>query len=166
MKHTIFYSKNGTQLYKWTHTYEGCSIYFWPNENANIYHQNLFKPLVEALFPLRSRHLQNMVFERFTASSGGENRWPLIFFLTCWNKKKSLGANSGLYGNSPINSTFWPEQWFVFFCSFFSPMTFGKQMVVYHSELNVLQCSSGTVATWPVLQKKQANICNKIFYSY
>ena len=28
-----------------------------------------------------------------------------IFFLTCWNKKKLLGAKSGLNGGRPINST-------------------------------------------------------------
>ena len=30
---------------------------------------------------------------------------------------------------------------------------------MHHSELTVLRCSSGTVATWPVLPKKQAIIC-------
>ena len=30
--------------------------------------------------------------------------------------------------------------------------------MVYHSELTVLRCSSGTVTTWPALQKKQATI--------
>ena len=35
----------------------------------------------------------------------------------------------------------------------------GKQMVVYHIELPVLRCSSGTIATFPVFSKKQAIIC-------
>ena len=34
-----------------------------------------------------------------------------------------------------------------------------NQVVVYHSELTVLRCSSGTIATCPVLPKKQAIIC-------
>ena len=44
-----------------------------------------------------------------------------------------------------------------------SPKTLGKQIVVFHSELTVLRCSSGTVANWPVLAKKQATICFEVF---
>ena len=40
--------------------------------------------------------------------------------------------------------------------------TTGKQMVVYHSELTVLRCSSGTIATCPVVPKKQAIICLEV----
>ena len=40
--------------------------------------------------------------------------------------------------------------------------TTGKQMVVYHSELTILRCSSGTIATCPVFHKKQAIICLKV----
>lgn len=40
----------------------------------------------------------------------------------------------------------------------------GKQMVVYHSELIILRCSSRTVATWPVLPKKQATICFEVLF--
>ena len=36
---------------------------------------------------------------------------------------------------------------------------FAKEIVMYHSKLTVLRCSSGTVATWPVLLKKQVCIC-------
>ena len=36
--------------------------------------------------------------------------------------------------------------------------TAGKQMVVYHSGLTVLHCSSGTIATCPIFLKKQAII--------
>ena len=43
-----------------------------------------------------------------------------------------------------------------------SPKTSGEQIVVNHSELTVLRCSSGTAATWPVLQKNQATICNEV----
>ena len=41
--------------------------------------------------------------------------------------------------------------------------TLGKKILVYHSELTVLRCSSGTVATLTVLQKKQATICLEVF---
>ena len=37
-----------------------------------------------------------------------------------------------------------------------------KQMVVYHSELTALRCSSGTFATCPVFLKKQAIICLEV----
>ena len=40
--------------------------------------------------------------------------------------------------------------------------TTGKLMVVYHSELTVLRCSSGTIGTCPVFPKKQAIICLKV----
>ena len=42
----------------------------------------------------------------------------------------------------------------------------GKQMVVYHTELTVPRCSSGTIATCPVFpkkkKKKQAIICLEV----
>ena len=41
---------------------------------------------------------------------------------------------------------------------------FCKEIVVYHSELTVQCCSSGTVATWPVLPKKQATICFEVIF--
>ena len=44
---------------------------------------------------------------------------------------------------------------FLLFVFRISPKTLGKQIVVYHWELTVLRCSSGTVATWSVLQKKR-----------
>ena len=116
-----------------------------------------------------------------TASSGVENRWPRIFPLMCGNKNKSLGAKSRLYGGWPINSRFWPvkmalvwaDVWelalswcrmirLLLFVFRISPKISGKQIVVYHSELTVLRCSSETVATWPVLPKKQATICFKL----
>ena len=110
-----------------------------------------------------------------TASSGDDNRWARIFFLMCGNKEKSLGAKSGLCGGWPLNSTFWPVEkalvwavvlklalsWFkmtrlLLFVFRISPNTLGKQIVVYHSEFTLLLCSSGTVATSPVLSKKQS----------
>jgi len=86
----------------------------------------------------------------------------------CENKKKSLGAKSGLYpsirrfGRSKRH---WFElmcesshchgaQWSVFSCSFFE---FLRRL-----QTNKLWCSSGTVVTWPVLPKKQATICFKV----
>ena len=45
-----------------------------------------------------------------------------------------------------------------------SPKTLGKVIVVFHSELTVLWWSIGTVATWPVLQKKQVTICFKVIF--
>ena len=36
--------------------------------------------------------------------------------------------------------------------------------MVYHSELTVLRCSSGTVATWAVLPKKQSTICFEVIF--
>ena len=118
------------------------------------------------------------VLNASTASSGVENRCPRNLFLMCGNNKKSLGAKSGLYGGWPISSIFhsvrnafvWVDVWELalswwrmirlFFCFFrISPMTSGKQMVVYHSELTVLRFSSTTDATWPLMPKKQAIIC-------
>ena len=40
--------------------------------------------------------------------------------------------------------------------------TTGKQMVVYHSELTALSCSSGTIATCPVFWKQHAIICLEV----
>ena len=37
-----------------------------------------------------------------------------------------------------------------------------RQMVVQHSELTVLRCSSGTIAICPVFPKKQAIICLEV----
>ena len=98
------------------------------------------------------------------------------FFLMCGNKEKSLGVK--LYGGWPINSTFWPvkktlvwtDMWepalswwtmirLLLFVFRISPKTLGKQIVVHNSEVTVLRYSSRTVATWPVLPKKQATIC-------
>ena len=42
--------------------------------------------------------------------------------------------------------------------------TFTKEVVVYHSELTVQRWSSSTVATWPVLPKKQATICFEVLF--
>ena len=39
----------------------------------------------------------------------------------------------------------------------------GKQMVAYHTELTVLRCSSGTIASYLVFsKKKQAIICLEV----
>ena len=37
--------------------------------------------------------------------------------------------------------------------------------IVYHSELTVLRCSSGTIATSPVFPKKQAIICLEVLHT-
>ena len=95
-----------------------------------------------------------------------QHRCPRNCFLICCNKKKSLGAKSELYVGWPFNSTFWPVQksldwadvwelalsWcmmirLLLFVFRISPKTLGKHIVVYHSELIVLRCS--TLATWP-----------------
>ena len=108
-----------------------------------------------------------------TVSSGVEKLWPLILFFTYGNKKRSFGAKSGLYCGWLIKSMFWvlkhavvwSDVWeltlsfwrvirfrrFVFLISW---QATGKQMVVYHTELAVLHCSSGTIATCPVFTKK------------
>ena len=92
------------------------------------------------------------------------------------NKKKSFDAKAGLYGGWLIKSMFWvlkntvvwADVWelalswwrvirlrrLVFLISW---KTTGKQMVVYHSKLTVLRCSSGTIAACPVFPKKQVN---------
>ena len=115
------------------------------------------------------------------ASWGIEKRWPLILFFTYKNKKMSFGAKSGLYGGWLIKSMFWllknavvwadmwelalswwrviRLRWSIFLISW---KTTGKQMIVYHSELTVLLCSSGTIATCPVFPKTQAIICLKV----
>ena len=114
----------------------------------------------------------------FTASSGVEKGWPLILFFTHGNKKKSFGAKSGPYGRWLIKSMFWVLKnamvwadmwqralsWWRVICLrrlvfLISWKTTGKQMVVYHSELTVLRCFSGTIATCSVFPKKQAIIC-------
>ena len=54
-----------------------------------------------------------------TASLSVEKRWPLILFFTYWNKKKSFGAKSGLYGGLLIksmclvlkNAVVWADVW-------------------------------------------------------
>ena len=78
------------------------------------------------------------------------------FFLDARKEKEEQGAKSGLYGGWPINSTFWSVKKALvradairplFFVFLISPKTLGKQIVVYHSELTVLRCLSGTVAT-------------------
>ena len=43
-----------------------------------------------------------------------------------------------------------------------SPKILG--ILVYQSEFTVPRCSSGTVATWPVLQKKQVTICFEVIF--
>ena len=113
-------------------------------------------------------------------SSGVVKRWLLILFFTYGNKKKSFGAKLGLYGGWLIksmlwvlkNSAVWADVWELallwrrvnrlrqlFFL--ISWKTTNKQIFVYHSELTVLR-SSGTIATSPVLPKKQAIICLEV----
>ena len=41
--------------------------------------------------------------------------------------------------------------------------TTGQQMAVYHSEFNVLRCSSGTIATFPVFPKNRQSFAWKCF---
>ena len=41
--------------------------------------------------------------------------------------------------------------------------TTGKQMAVYHSELTVLRCYSGTIATYPVFPKNRQSFSWKCF---
>ena len=107
------------------------------------------------------------------ASSGVEKRWPLILFFTYGNKKKSFGAKSGLYGGWLIksmlwvlkNAVVWADVWelvlswwrvirlrLLVFLIYWKATD--KQMVVYHSELIVPLCSSGTIATCPVFSEK------------
>ena len=94
------------------------------------------------------------------------------------NKKKSYGAKSGLYGGWLIKSMFWVLKNAVVWADVWEHalswwrvirprrLVFliywkitGKQMVVYHLELTVLRCFSGTIATCPVFPRKQAIIC-------
>ena len=99
------------------------------------------------------------------------------------NKENSMGAKPGLYGGWAINSPFWPvkkapvwlDVWefalswctvirLLLFVFRISAKILGKQIVVYHSKLTVLRCSSGTVATWPAFQKKLATICFEVIF--
>ena len=121
------------------------------------------------------------ILTALTASSGIEKCWPRNVFLMCGNKKKSLGAKSGLYVRWPINSMFsvlkkslvWADVWELALSwwrmirlrrlvSLIFPKTSGKQIVVCHSELIVRRCTYGTVATCPVFLKKQATICFEV----
>ena len=116
-----------------------------------------------------------------TTSSGVEKRWPLILFFTYGNKKKLFGAKSGLYGWWLIKQMFWvlknivvwDDVWELLLSWWrmirlrrlvllISCKTTGKQMVVYHSELTILHCSSGTITTCPVFPKKQAMNCLEV----
>lgn len=63
----------------------------------------------------------------------------------------ALMNTTGTTNDSPKGNT---KQLFGFLIS---PKTFDKQMVVYHSELNVLRFSKGTVSTWSLFLKKQPN---------
>ena len=113
-----------------------------------------------------------------TTSSGVKKRWPLIFF-TYGNKKKLFGAKSGLFGGWLIKSMVWELKNAVVWANVWELAlsawrvtrvrrlttgwkTTGKQMVVYYSELTVLCCSSGTIATCSVFPKKQAFICLEV----
>ena len=103
-----------------------------------------------------------MGFERFNSIF-----WQRKSFLMCGNKKKSLGAKSGLCGGWPINSTFWPVNKALIWADVWelalswwtmirlllvvfriSPQMLGKQILVYHLELTVPRCSSGHMTSF------------------
>ena len=90
------------------------------------------------IFPLRLRHDWDITtFWPVNKALIWADVWELA--LPCWTMIRPL-----LY---------------VFFFFFKS---LGRQIVWYDSELTVRRCSSGTVAIWPVLNKKQAIICFQV----
>ena len=97
------------------------------------------------------------------------------------NKKKLFGAKLGLSGGWLIKSMFWVRKNIVVWADVWelalswwrvirlwqlvfliSWKATGKQMVVYHTELTGLCCSSGAIATCTVFSKKQAIICLEV----
>ena len=101
-----------------------------------------------ALFPLRLRNLQDMVFERFNS----------IF----WRRKSS--TTHFLSWCAAMKRSHWTMIPLLLFVFRIWPKILDKQIVVYHSELSVLWCSSASVATWPVLSRKPAIICFEVIF--
>ena len=137
-------------------------------------------------FYMSSNHLSKHIFHSDWDTSKTcwrrkslTTHFVFLFFWYVGIKPMSMGAKSGLYGEGPINSTFWPVNktlvWahivmlnndsssLVLFSNF-SEDKQGKQIVVYRLELTVQRCSSETVATWSVLPKKQATICFEVIF--
>ena len=119
-----------------------------------------FEPFVEALLPFWLRNLQNMYSERIKC------------LFRCWNLLTShFIFHVWEYGGWVLkNAVIWAVVWalalswwrvnrlrrLVFL------RTTDKQMVLYHSELTILHSSSGTITTYPVFTKKQANMCLEV----
>jgi len=179
----------------------GLLLKFWDRQvKTNIYHRkwlycfSKYSPWWSIHFCMRLNQFSKQFFHSewgnsktcvlnaSTASSGVEKRWPRNLFLMCGNKKKSLGAKSGLYGGWPINSMFsvlkkslvWADVWelalswwkmirlrrLVFLIS---PNTSGKQMVVYHSELTVRRSCKGTVVDDHLYRRNKPPFASKCF---
>ena len=116
-----------------------------------------------------------------TASSGIEKHWFLILFFTYGNKRIHSVSSQDCMADNSSNRCFECSKMQLFepmcesshcccekcsafggWFSWFLLKTTGKQMVVYHSELTILRCSGGTIATCPVFPKKQAIICLEV----
>ena len=147
----------------------------------NIYHQKWFllffkvfssiytlKPLVEALFPLWLRHLQNMIVERLHSIFWQRKSLSIYFSMAdgCTADDPSIRR----FGHSKrcwfepmrVCSHCQVDQWFVFSCWFFKfPEDLRQTNCGVPLRLNVLRCLIGRV-TWPVLPKKQTTIFFKV----
>lgn len=105
-----------------------------------------------------------------TASSGVKNRSPRSLFLIVGNKKQSLKAKSGLYGDPliqlfdqskmPLLEPPWWElalSWWRMirllfdFLGFLQKLVANKWLCTYHSEFTVFRSSNATIATWPAM---------------
>ena len=129
-----------------------------------------FEPIVEELLPIWLSYLSLFRCRKKLTSN---------FFFTYGNKTSLFVSKSSLIRRMThqIDAVVWADVWelallwwrvirllrFVFLISW---MTTGRQMVVYHSELTVLRCSSGTIATCPVFPKKQAIICLEVLRAW
>ena len=94
------------------------------------------RPSFVFVFSLRLSHLQNMVLNTPTVSTGDEHFDPDVREKSHWVLSQGCTADD-------------PSIRRLLLCVFrISPKTLDKQIVVYYSELTVVHCSSGTVASW------------------
>ena len=109
------------------------------------------KPLVGALFPLRLRQLQNMISEHFNSIF-----WPRQCCTSDDPSIQRFGWSKRRWFEPMCERE---DEYLLLFVFRISSKTLDKQIVLYHSELTVPRCSSGTVTTRLILLKKQATIC-------
>ena len=113
----------------------------------------------QALFSLRLRHLQNMGFPHFFFDVREQTVVIESQVRAIWHTTHQFDVLSGQKGAGLSRCG---EHDLLLFVFRISPKTLGKQIVVYHSELTDLRCSSGTLATLSVLPKKQTTVCFEV----